>query len=99
MLFRSQQNAALVEQAAAAAQSMREQADLLAQAVSVFKLAGQPALAAAPPRVAAAGAPGAAVARPTTKPAAAAPPRTAVKPAAKRLATSATSGSADWEEF
>jgi len=38
----TQQNAALVEEAAAAAQSMREQADLLAQAVSVFKLAGQP---------------------------------------------------------
>jgi methyl-accepting chemotaxis protein len=38
----TQQNAALVEQAAAAAQSMRDQADLLAQAVSVFKLAGTP---------------------------------------------------------
>ncbi|RFP14896.1 HAMP domain-containing protein [Duganella sp. BJB475] len=38
----TQQNAALVEEAAAAAQSMRDQADLLAQAVSVFKLAGQP---------------------------------------------------------
>src|SRR5471032_1482457 len=38
----TQQNAALVEEAAAAAQSMREQADLLAQAVSVFKMAGQP---------------------------------------------------------
>ncbi|MHA4867484.1 methyl-accepting chemotaxis protein [Duganella sp. PWIR1] len=38
----TQQNAALVEQAAAAAQSMRDQADLLAQAVSVFKLAGNP---------------------------------------------------------
>ncbi|MYM35343.1 HAMP domain-containing protein [Duganella sp. FT94W] len=38
----TQQNAALVEQAAAAAQSMRDQADLLAQAVSVFKLAGAP---------------------------------------------------------
>jgi len=35
----TQQNAALVEQAAAAAQSLREQADLLARAVGVFKLA------------------------------------------------------------
>jgi len=34
----TQQNAALVEQSAAAAQSMREQADQLAQAVSVFKV-------------------------------------------------------------
>jgi methyl-accepting chemotaxis protein len=41
----TQQNAALVEQAAAAAQSMRDQADLLAQAVSVFKLAGRRAAA------------------------------------------------------
>ncbi len=38
----TQQNAALVEEAAAAAQSMRDQADLLAQAVSVFKLSGAP---------------------------------------------------------
>jgi methyl-accepting chemotaxis protein len=37
----TQQNAALVEQAAAAAQSMREQAALLASAVGVFKLAHQ----------------------------------------------------------
>jgi methyl-accepting chemotaxis protein len=48
----TQQNAALVEEAAAAAQSMRDQADLLAQAVSVFKLGNQPAYinAAAPGR-------------------------------------------------
>ncbi|MES2071544.1 MAG: methyl-accepting chemotaxis protein [Pseudomonadota bacterium] len=36
----TQQNAALVEQAAAAAESMQEQAVALAEAVSVFKLAG-----------------------------------------------------------
>jgi methyl-accepting chemotaxis protein len=46
----TQQNAALVEEAAAAAQSMRDQADLLAQAVSVFKLASQPAYAPPPAR-------------------------------------------------
>ncbi len=40
----TQQNAALVEQAAAAAQSMQDQASTLAQAVSVFKMkSGQPA--------------------------------------------------------
>ena len=39
----TQQNSALVEQAAAAAQSMQMQADALAQAVSVFKLAEAPA--------------------------------------------------------
>src|SRR5471032_2265941 len=79
----TQQNAALVEQAAAAAQSMREQADLLAQAVSVFKLAGQTAMVAAP-RVASA---------------VAARPQASARPAPKRVTTSAASGSADWEEF
>ncbi|MET3130474.1 methyl-accepting chemotaxis protein [Oxalobacteraceae bacterium GrIS 1.11] len=44
----TQQNAALVEEAAAAAQSLRDQAEMLARAVSVFKLAGQPARAAPP---------------------------------------------------
>jgi methyl-accepting chemotaxis protein len=42
----TQQNAALVEQSAAAAQSLREQADKLAQAVAVFRIgAAQPAAA------------------------------------------------------
>jgi methyl-accepting chemotaxis protein len=36
----TQQNAALVEQAAAAAESLQEQASSLAEAVSVFKLDG-----------------------------------------------------------
>jgi len=36
----TQQNAALVEEAAAAAGSLREQADKLTQVVSVFKLDG-----------------------------------------------------------
>jgi hypothetical protein len=47
----TQQNAALVEQAAAAAESMRTQASTLAQAVAVFKLnsVDQQAMLAAPP--------------------------------------------------
>src|SRR5476649_1707635 len=92
----TQQNAALVEQAAAAAQSMREQADLLAQAVSVFKLAGQPAPRAAPPRVAPRAV--AAVVKASAAKAAARPQASA-RPAPKRVTTSAASGSADWEEF
>jgi hypothetical protein len=36
----TQQNAALVEQAAAAAESLQEQASKLAEAISVFKLDG-----------------------------------------------------------
>jgi uncharacterized phage infection (PIP) family protein YhgE len=39
----TQQNAALVEEASAAAQSMREEANDLVAAVSVFKLADDPA--------------------------------------------------------
>ncbi|MFZ6845226.1 hypothetical protein ACO0K4_12475, partial [Undibacterium sp. RuTC16W] len=42
----TQQNAALVEQAAAAAESMEEQAQALAQAVSIFKLGGLEGLTA-----------------------------------------------------
>jgi hypothetical protein len=45
----TQQNAALVEEAAAAAESLREQAGKLAEAVSVFRIDGaQQAYAAAP---------------------------------------------------
>ncbi|EJE49570.1 methyl-accepting chemotaxis protein [Acidovorax sp. CF316] len=40
----TQQNAALVEESAAAAHSLREQATRLAGAVQVFKLSGTPAL-------------------------------------------------------
>ena len=55
----TQQNAALVEEAAAAAQSMQEQSDQLEQLVSTFKLAGgvaktAPARRAGQPRLAAA---------------------------------------------
>jgi methyl-accepting chemotaxis protein len=45
----TQQNAALVEESAAAAESLREQAKRLVEAVAVFRLApGQPSTAAAP---------------------------------------------------
>jgi hypothetical protein len=92
----TQQNAALVEQAAAAAESMQEQAQKLAQAVSIFKLNGddekrarRAPLRAAPARPAAraplarAQAPVAAVEAPKPAPA---------KP--KKVAASD-----DWEEF
>jgi methyl-accepting chemotaxis protein len=46
----TQQNAALVEEAAAASDSMQDQARKLADVVSVFKLDGRPAVAAAPAR-------------------------------------------------
>jgi len=45
----TQQNAALVEEAAAAADALQQQAASLSAAVSIFKLQGQPDLAAASP--------------------------------------------------
>ncbi|MES2320438.1 MAG: methyl-accepting chemotaxis protein, partial [Pseudomonadota bacterium] len=51
------QNAALVEQAAAAAESLQEQATNLARAMGVFKLAGEPMPSAAPVRAIGAAAP------------------------------------------
>ena len=46
----TQQNAALVEEAAAAAESLQDQASQLAQAVSVFKLDGGTGMRAQPVR-------------------------------------------------
>jgi methyl-accepting chemotaxis protein len=88
----TQQNAALVEESAAAAGSMQDQAAQLAQVVSVFKLDRQ-AAPVAPARSATAVRP--AVARPVARPARNAPTITA--PQRKRAAP-ATAGD-DWEEF
>nr|WP_315245548.1 methyl-accepting chemotaxis protein [uncultured Albidiferax sp.] len=73
----TQQNAALVEEMAAAASSMQNQADGLVQAVSVFKLDAGAGLAVAPTR------PAAAVARQVAAPAHK-PPPTAKTPALDR---------------
>ena len=88
----TQQNAALVEEAAAAAESLQDQADGLAQAVSVFKLAsgtGTPA----PARV---------VQRPVSRPAIATTPRKAPLSArgpSKGLSKPGPSDEDEWEEF
>ncbi len=94
----TQQNAALVEEMAAAATSLKSQAQELVQTVAVFKLTGapsvasrrpaarapsRPAMAAPPPRKLGAGAP-----MPKSKPAAIAAP----------LAPAAAPGD-DWESF
>ena len=102
----TQQNAALVEQSAAAASSMRDQAGRLAEVVSVFNVGAGAAVArAAAPRpapVAKAPVPTAAAPRkaaaPAVKPAAAAPaPRiAAAKPAP---APRAAASDDDWETF
>ncbi|MFG6414018.1 methyl-accepting chemotaxis protein [Roseateles sp. DC23W] len=102
----TQQNAALVEQAAAAADSLREQSSRLADAIGVFKLSGAahravPAKAPPPPRAATpklAAAPKGPATRPATTPKLAAPP--AMRPAAPRSAPAAApKDEGDWETF
>ena len=107
----TQQNAALVEEAAAAAESLEDQTRVLAEAVSMFRLAGErPAsrtTAATRPKAASAPASRAIPApakAPARGPAKAKAPAGAVKssrPAAQRLiAAPATADDADhWEEF
>src|SRR5450830_381257 len=100
----TQQNAALVEQSAAAAQSLREQAEQLAQVVGTFKVAGQTA-SLAPLRSAPARAPLPQPAKPVAR-SAPAPALSAAKiakapaPAAPRIASAPTAGAQDdWESF
>jgi methyl-accepting chemotaxis protein len=106
----TQQNAALVEEAAAAAQSLQDQAAELAHVVSIFKLA-QGEEAVAPPAAApsAPAAPAAAAVRPPArravrpalkKPAPASPPP-ASRPAAipPRAAKVGATDNDGWEEF
>jgi hypothetical protein len=85
----TQQNAALVEEAAAAAQSLQEQAGSLSQAVSVFKLDGQQQQHIRPVVP---------LARKTAAPARA---RQAIAaPQRKQLAAAAApAGDGDWETF
>jgi methyl-accepting chemotaxis protein len=82
----TQQNAALVEEATAAARAMEEQAGHLTDAVSIFKLDEQ---AAAPAPARAARAP-VVTAAPAVAPA-------ARRPAARPVATELADG--DWQEF
>ena len=108
----TQQNAALVEECAAAAESLKEQAAQLAQVVSVFRLGAgdQAGLAAsatvhvtrppAPKR------PAPAPARPRTtalrsgaKPAPSAAASAAPAPAAEAVAMAAVAASDDWASF
>ncbi len=92
----TQQNATLVEESAAATESMKEEAARLAQLVAVFKLAAE----AAPrkddaPRIAR-------TVPPPTKPAASAPPAARAKPAARPAPPPGAERKAaeeEWEEF
>jgi methyl-accepting chemotaxis protein len=87
----TQQNAALVEEASAAAQALQDEAARLAQAVGIFRLNDQPPVRAQA-RTAMAAAPRAALARP----AASRTPPSRPQPAAARSAAAAAE---DWEEF
>jgi methyl-accepting chemotaxis protein len=89
----TQQNAALVEEAAAASQSMQEQAGELAHVVGFFKTGNHVASVSklSPARAAA---PAPAIARPAAKPA---PARKAVAAAPARRSNAAAES--EWEEF
>jgi methyl-accepting chemotaxis protein len=92
----TQQNAALVEEAAAAAQSLQDQAGELSRVVSIFKLDAETeyALTSAKPVVtqtAVAVVPKAQVKRPAAG-------RPSAPPAPKKV-VAATAGSDEWEEF
>ena len=93
----TQQNAALVEQAAAAAESMQDQAGKLSQVVSVFRVSGEP-VALAPVRAVRASPAPKAVAgsvQRSQRPRRAAPAAPARSSAPQPVAAGAT----DWEEF
>jgi methyl-accepting chemotaxis protein len=94
----TQQNAALVEQAAAAAESMQEQSAKLADVVSVFKLAGGLAPTPAPAVRKPAPARAALAKRMHAKVVSSAPAPVPVTTAATRKAA-ATSDADGWEEF
>ena len=103
----TQQNAALVEESAAAASALHEQAQRLAQVVSVFNVGGQTATAyrAAPtsvrkpaPRMAPRPAPKLA-ARPAAKAKLAAPAPKAIAAPARTAAAPAAKSDDDWETF
>ena len=108
----TQQNAALVEEAAAAAQSLQDQAGELAHVVSIFKLVEGELPQAAPSTSLAVRAPVKAAPRPALKapraaakkPAAAvaaeaAPSAAAPAAPAKPKKVAATAGADEWEEF
>ncbi len=104
----TQQNAALVEESAAAAESLREQASRLAQVVSAFRLGGA-LMESVPVYGRAASKPAAPVAAKTANTAPVAPrslkpPKPAVAPSAERIAAAPKNNASghnegDWESF
>ncbi|HEY9107223.1 MAG TPA: methyl-accepting chemotaxis protein [Roseateles sp.] len=101
----TQQNAALVEQSAAAAESLKEQAQRLVEAVAVFRVAGgesyqAPAARPAPLPVAAAPKPAATAPKPKLTVVASRPPAPpAARPAPRSAPAPAPAEEGDWETF
>jgi methyl-accepting chemotaxis protein len=104
----TQQNAALVEESAAAAQSLRDQAQKLAEVVSTFRLPGNPGgmavkararPAPTPTPAAPAAKPALKTYKPTAKPATAGAKPSPAQPKPAPSPTPAASGDADWETF
>ena len=98
----TQQNAALVEQSAAAAESLKDQAQRLAEVVGRFQLGGSaPALPPASPAWRAPAPAAVATRRPAAARAPAPGPRAARSgaPAPAQTALAASTESADWESF
>ena len=96
----TQQNAALVEEMAAAASSLKSQAQELVSTVAVFKLAAGQDAAYSAPRTRASATVGAPKSLATSKRVVAkATTKTGTKPAALRHDSSAKAGSDEWESF
>jgi len=100
----TQQNAALVEQSAAAAESLREQAQKLSSAVAGFKLDGHASTARAPhgadaPRLQPTDAPTPSVHAVQAQQAIQAARRPATKPAPAAAPAAKSGGEDDWESF
>ena len=96
----TQQNAALVEEAAAAAGSLHDQADHLAHVVSVFKVDGLPTAAAVPNSLGIKGS--ASTGGSSVMPLARKPAAQPARPAAsnpKQIASARSGDESDWEEF
>jgi methyl-accepting chemotaxis protein len=95
----TQQNASLVEEAAAAAQSLQEQAGNLAQVVSVFKMERSTSTAATSTKAARSPVRLAAVVTPSHPGVAAAKRSSLEGRSPKRIANGAATAGDDWEEF
>jgi len=95
----TQQNAALVEEAAAAAESLQDQAATLAQVVSVFKLDGMAMQAASAARPVGRSMPAPRPAAAARRQPAKAVPLKATAPASAPEVRKVANGNGDWEEF